>query len=169
MKAKSVLQGFHKNAVVALCFSPCGKYLASVGQDLDHSVAIYDWKAEELLVTYAGDKGSKICGIHWNADCGTLVTTGVKHIKFVEKAWEVGKEIKKGTVFKPRRGVFGNIGKWQNFYTCAFTKAGETVVGTQHGQLYVFTGNKLTLVKRFQRFSASRNTTFCYQAVTMGL
>lgn len=146
MKAKSVLQGFHKNAVVALCFSPCGKYLASVGQDLDHSVAIYDWKAEELLVTYAGDKGSKICGIHWNADCGTLVTTGVKHIKFVEKAWEVGKEIKKGTVFKPRRGVFGNIGKWQNFYTCAFTKAGETVVGTQHGQLYVFTGNKLTRV-----------------------
>ena len=120
--------------------------LSFYNQDANHSVAIYDWKQEELLVTFTNDKGSKVCGIHWNPECGTIVTTGVKHVSFVENAWSPGKEIKKGTVMKPRRGVFGGLGKWQNFYTAAFTKADETVVGTQHGQLYVFSGNNLTRV-----------------------
>ena len=143
--AISIPQGFHRNAVVALCFSPCGRYLASVGQDRDHSVAIYDWKKEELLATYAGDKG-KILGINWNADSGTLVTTGVKHVKFVLGAWNKERPIEKGTVFTPKKAVFGNLGKWQNFYTSTFTGGDVAVVGTQKGQLYVFEGHRLTRV-----------------------
>ena len=54
-----------QRAVVALAFSPNeGTYLASVGQDNDHSVAIYNWETEELLVTYAGDQNPVLC-VNW--------------------------------------------------------------------------------------------------------
>ena len=70
------LQGFHRRAVVALCFSPGdGTYLASVGQDNDHSVAIYDWAKEELLATYKGDPNPVLC-IAWSHFDHTIVTTG---------------------------------------------------------------------------------------------
>ena len=49
-KPLAVLQGFHRSGSRAV-LQPCGKYLASVGQDC-HSVAIYDWQKEELLATY---------------------------------------------------------------------------------------------------------------------
>ena len=67
------LQGFHRRAVVTLCFSPGdGTYLASVGQDNDHSVAIYHWAREELLATYKGDPNPVLC-IAWSHFDHTLV------------------------------------------------------------------------------------------------
>ena len=144
-KPMAVLQGFHRKAVRALCFSPCGKYLASVGQDSDHSVAIYDWQKEELLATYKGDK-DRVLDINWSAHNGDLVTTGVKHVKFVEGCWAADAAIEKGQVFTPRRATFGSIGKWQNFYAATFTGPGRTVIGTQKGQLYVFEGRQLVKV-----------------------
>lgn len=145
MKALSVMQGFHKRAVIACCFSPCGDYLASVGGDNEHSVAIYEWKTESLLATYKGDR-EKILGINWSPFDGTLVTTGVKHIKFVANAWTSGKAITKGTRFKPKKAVLGSKGKWQNFYTAAFVGGNVTVVGSRGGQLYVFKGTTLSQV-----------------------
>ena len=144
-KPLAVLQGFHRKAVRALCFSPCGKYLASVGQDSDHSVAIYDWQKEELLATYKGDK-ERVLDINWSAHNGDLVTTGVKHVKFVEGCWAADRAIEKGQIFTPRRATFGSIGKWQNFYAATFTGPGRTVIGTQKGQLYVFEGRQLVKV-----------------------
>jgi WD40 repeat protein len=49
-------------------------------------------------------------------------------------------------VFTPKKAVFGNLGKWQNFYTSTFTGGDVAVVGTQKGQLYVFEGHRLTRV-----------------------
>ena len=161
MKARAVLQGFHKKAVLAVCFSPCGTYVASVGQDYHHSVAIYDWAKEELLATYKGDR-EKILDINWNPFDGTLVTTGVKHVKFVEKAWTEGKKIDKATVFKPKKASFGALGKWQNFYAAAFTGGDTTVVGTQKGQLYVFKGTKLAKVVPTAH-AGKVNAVFCLQ------
>ena len=70
----------------------------------------------------------------------------MKHVKFVLGAWNKERPIEKGTVLTPKKAVFGNLGKWQNFYTSTFTGGDVAVVGTQKGQLYVFEGHRLTRV-----------------------
>lgn len=37
------LKGFHRRAIMVLKFSPNGQKLLSIGNDDNHSVAIYDW------------------------------------------------------------------------------------------------------------------------------
>ena len=41
--------------------------------------------------------------INWSAHNGDLVTTGVKHVKFVEGRWAADTAIMKGQVFTPNR------------------------------------------------------------------
>lgn len=43
MQVISKIVGFHRRAVRHLKFSPNGKYLLSIGEDDQNSVAIYDW------------------------------------------------------------------------------------------------------------------------------
>jgi echinoderm microtubule-associated protein-like 6 len=41
----SHITGFHRRAINVIKFSPSGKYLLSVGEDDNHSVAIYEWQS----------------------------------------------------------------------------------------------------------------------------
>lgn len=43
------IEGFHRRAIRHLKFSPNGKYLLSIGEDDQNSVAIYDW-ANKVVV-----------------------------------------------------------------------------------------------------------------------
>lgn len=159
MKALAVLEGFHKKAVTALCFSPCGDFVACVGQDDEHKVAIYEWRTETLLAWYKADR-EKILGINWSPFSGDLVTTGVKHIKVVKGCWSKEEKIVKGQVFKPVKAQFGDLGKWQNFYTSCFTPEGACVVGSQKGKLYVFDPD-MKLVKVVPGHGGKVNAVFC--------
>lgn len=47
--------GFHRRAVRQLKFSPSGKKLLSIGEDDQHSVAIYDWASGTKLCDAAVD------------------------------------------------------------------------------------------------------------------
>eukprot|EP00961_Rhodomonas_salina_P125578 1691705-Rhodomonas_salina.1 len=58
-----------------------GSKLASVGLDLDHSIAVWDWKSQTKLATAAGST-EKIFDIRFNPVDDVLVTCGVRHIKF---------------------------------------------------------------------------------------
>ena len=159
MKALAVLEGFHKKAVTALCFSPCGDFVACVGQDDEHKVAIYEWRTETLLAWYKADR-EKILGINWSPFSGDLVTTGVKHIKVVKACWSKESPIVKGQVFKPKKAQFGDLGKWQNFYSSCFTPEGLCVVGGQKGKLYVFNPD-MKLVKVVPAHNGKINAVFC--------
>ena len=138
------MQGFHKRAVLACCFSPCGEYLASVGADNEHSVAVYEWRTETLLTTYKGDR-EKILDINWSSFDGTLLTTGVKHVKFVVGAWTNGKD-REGNADETQKGCVWFQGKVAKLYSAAFVGAGVAVVGAKSGQLYVFKGTSLSKV-----------------------
>ena len=48
---KSLLTGFHRRAVLCLEFSKTGEKLLTIGQDDQHSAAIYDWEKKILLCT----------------------------------------------------------------------------------------------------------------------
>eukprot|EP00899_Mesostigma_viride_P008440 jgi/Mesvir1/17598/Mv08830-RA.1 len=140
MKGVAELRGFHSRAVVSVSFSPDGKHLASVGLDDDHSVAIYDWRAEQLLATYKGDK-NKVLDIVWSpfAADPTIVTVGIKHAKFCKVP-----SLAKGTKLAPKKGVVSEKGKVTTFYTAAFLGPDTVATGTKEGALYIFNGPTLS-------------------------
>ena len=51
LEVKAKLRGFHRNAVRSLCFSPDGKYLASIGQDMHHSYVLYEVETGAVLAS----------------------------------------------------------------------------------------------------------------------
>ena len=65
MDAVVVLTGFHRRAVLQLAFSPDGKYLASVGQDDDHSVAVWDWAKKTKVYSDRSDKVCIVCCVRF--------------------------------------------------------------------------------------------------------
>ena len=60
-----------------------GKRLVSVGLDDNHSLVVWDWRRGEKLATTRGHK-DKIFAVKWDphAPSGSLITAGVKHLKF---------------------------------------------------------------------------------------
>ena len=85
MKAISELHGYHRQAIISMCFNRNGSLLATVGYLDDGagmSVGIYDWRKEILLCTYPCGK-TKINHLNWSLYDDTIITVGQKHIKFV--------------------------------------------------------------------------------------
>jgi microtubule-associated protein-like 6 len=126
-----ILKGFHQRAVCQLDFSPDGELLASVGQDDDHSLALYRWQDGSIMGTSKGDK-NKVLGIQFAPDSQSLVQVGIEHIKF----WELGRNM------RYKRAVIGQKGVNQAFMCAGYANSGA-VVGTADGHLYAFQGRTL--------------------------
>jgi len=73
------LKGFHRRAIMVLKFSPNGQKLLSIGNDDNHSVAIYDWQ-NGTQVNAKVDL-NEVFGAIWTNDTD-FVTFGLKHVKF---------------------------------------------------------------------------------------
>ena len=133
------LGGFHRRAVTALAFSADGNYLATTGQDDQHSVALYDWKeftgrvvkrdsrqmlaSQGMRVARGGTR--KLLDVAYHPGGHWFVAVGVRVVKFFN-----------AHTMAARRGIIGDKGKLQPFLCCAVF-AGVAVVGTADGSLYV--------------------------------
>eukprot|EP01061_Rhynchopus_euleeides_P033959 TRINITY_DN5754_c0_g1_i3.p1 TRINITY_DN5754_c0_g1~~TRINITY_DN5754_c0_g1_i3.p1 ORF type:complete len:745 (+),score=186.73 TRINITY_DN5754_c0_g1_i3:57-2291(+) len=129
-KQLAKLGGFHKKAVVSLSFSDNGKYLASVGLDDHHIVAIYDWEAgAKLCQAELGPR--RALGVRFQPGSNaSLVTVGVKHLAF----WSL-----ENNVLLKKEAKLGKRGKNQVFLDSS-TLSGNVIVGTAGGELYRFDG-----------------------------
>ena len=136
-KVIRVLKGSHRRAISALCFSSGdGKFLASAGQDDDHSIVVYDWRQGVVQARAQADGQHKIFALAFHpSDRHQFVSVGVEHIKF----WTVD-----GNSLNGKRGLLGRKGLLQHFPCVAYLPAGEAVVGSANGQLYRFQGCDLT-------------------------
>jgi microtubule-associated protein-like 6 len=95
----SQLKGFHRRAIRTVKFSPNGEKLLSIGDDNDHSVAIYDW-AKGFKLCSAKVDGNKVISALWKSD-SSFVTCGDKHVKF----WD-----QKGSKLTNSKGLYGKVG-----------------------------------------------------------
>jgi len=122
------LKGFHQKAVVSLSFDATGKFLASVGMDDEHSVAVYNWEQRKCVVNSKGDL-NRILLCEYNPYDGRLLTGGVKHLKFwvMEGGYLVGKD-----------AVYGRIGAASTVLSVVFHPNGKTYTGTQSGAVYAW-------------------------------
>ena len=130
MEPLAHLTGFHRRAIRHLGFSPNGELLLSVGQDDDHSLAVYDWKNKRQVCSAKVDK-DLVLGANFVKD-NEVCIFGAKFIKFFTLN---GKNI------TGRRGILGR----KNFEAqiCGVEFNGKFVTGTHTGNLFVWSGGSL--------------------------
>lgn len=127
MKQVWQLPNAHMRAVRTLGFSCDGKYLASVGDDDNYTVKIWDWQNKKVLATQKGDS-NQIITLRWsNVDPKSFVTVGKNHIF----AWSFNN----GALTKTKARL-GNY-PWQTFNNLCFSEKGYACVGGRDGSLYV--------------------------------
>ncbi len=73
------LFGFHRRAVRQLAFSPTGNKLLSIGEDDNHSLAIYDWANSAMVANCKTDQ-DKVFSASWKSE-SEFATCGVKHMQ----------------------------------------------------------------------------------------
>lgn len=138
-----VFEGHHQRAICAMSFSSDGKLLASIGQDRDHSMVLYDWENGTVKATVKTDAQNKVLAVAFRPTSNSmdgkgfntiLVTCGVQHIKF----WS----LEGGRHLAPKQGLIGKKGMMQAFL-CAAYLGENAVIGTANGQLYLFHGRVL--------------------------
>ena len=130
-----VLSGFHKRAVSQLEFSSDGKFLASAGNDDNHSIAVYDWMAGVIQASTTGGL-RKVMNL---AFCPgeALMQCGLKHVYF----WQM-----EGRNMLFKKAIIGRKGKLQGFLSGVYLNTGGEfgtpsfvpIVGTADGHLYLF-------------------------------
>ena len=129
----ATLRGHHRRGVTHLAFSPCGKWLASVGADDQHSLVVFDWANQTVRCRRPTPK-EKTMDIAFPATTSDgIVQVGVGFIRF----WTVS-----GHNLTWKSAVLAGHGQWQTFTSVGFV-GNRTVVGCQDGSLYLFAGTTL--------------------------
>ncbi|KAJ0405579.1 hypothetical protein P43SY_009628 [Pythium insidiosum] len=135
------LKGFHSRGVLSIAFSPDGKRIVTVGDDDDHSLALWEdqshgsWRQPKVVATGKGDKGVNrfVC---FGSAAETVVSGGAKHVLF----WRI-----EGKTLSSRKGKVGKRGTLQLFPSgCIF--GNDLVTGAASGELYVWTGDEVSRV-----------------------
>ena len=89
---------------VWLCWSLSLQLLASVGLDDHHTLNVWDWRRGKVMASARGH-GDRIFDVKFSpapSPTPTLVTCGVKHIKF----WTLC-----GNSLSGKKGIFGRKGE----------------------------------------------------------
>ena len=128
----SIMAGFHRRAINHLKFSNNGNLLVSVGQDMFHSVAVYNWQSQQIVSTAPGTQ-QKSFYIDFLPNGSGLIQCGNEVIRF----WEMD-----GLNMSFQDALLGSRAKLQG-YMCVGWIGIVPIVGTADGYLYRFAGRQL--------------------------
>jgi len=131
------LPRFHKRAITSVAFSADGKRICSVGQDDDHSVAVWksvngEWADGKRTASCKGSKQKVFFAHFTGAGDFDIVTGGQKHVLFYTIDGT-------SSSLNSKKGIFGKKGKIQSVLSAA-TVGGCVVTGTAIGHLYKWKG-----------------------------
>ncbi|CAK9107654.1 Echinoderm microtubule-associated protein-like 6 (EMAP-6) (Echinoderm microtubule-associated protein-like 5-like) [Durusdinium trenchii] len=142
MKLLVTLCGVHKVGVSNLAFSPGsdGRWLVSVGQDPEHTVALYDWAKRDLIFSAKSTRTRVLdVAFRWPAKDSSsgvppsFATCGENHMSF----WNLDGNCRQ------KKGIFGKIAAPQSMLTVASHPTNNKVVsGSLSGHLYIWDMNR---------------------------
>lgn len=135
------ISGFHLRAINVIKFSPNGQYLLSVGEDDNHSVAIYDWQKARLICS-AKVGGSRMLTASWKND-KEFVIAGAKEIKFFTM---------NGSSLADQKGLFGKAGAVP-LCSSTFAFKDQLVTGTSQGTFLVWAGRNVSKAVKLSKDS----------------
>jgi len=118
---------FHTAGVNLLNFSPDGSKLLSSGLDVDHSLALWDWRLSKRLSSGKGGK-EILLDAAVRGDGKECVAVGVRTVLFFDVD---------GRALKSKKGVIGRLGKNQTFLSVAYVGK-NAFVGCASGEIYKF-------------------------------
>ena len=127
-----VLEGFHRRVITHLAFSPDGNFLASMGGDKYHTIAIYHWRHQQI-VSYSPSFSVKSFFLGFFPPGTGLIQCGQDVIRF----WDID-----GINLRYQEALFTSRSRMQAFL-CAGWIGSHPVVGTASGSLYRFIGRNL--------------------------
>ena len=130
------LHGFHKRKVTKLAFSPTAQFIASVGGDDAHSVAVYDWRKQACVFFGAGHL-EEVYDLAFNPlNLDEFLQVGGKHVKFwsfetekpIMSAMRQAKNMQKGWKQADPQVVCA----------CTYSAEGLAVCGLKDGHIFFF-------------------------------
>jgi WD40 repeat protein len=124
--------GKDTRGVKCVGFSNDGKYLAAVGDDNEHTVAVWEW-----------EEGHKVAAVPSGAEaildlnfCSTqhnvFATVGKRGVSF----WNIG-----ASSLTVKKGIYGAF-KMTDMYCCEWLSNGNCISGALNGNIYVWSGNQ---------------------------
>lgn len=126
------MMGFHRRAIMHLDFSCDGRLLISVGGDIHHSLAIYDWKSQVIVAHCLSFTPKSFC-LSASPVSSSFVHIGDGTIRFYE--------LDSGNI-SFQEAMFTSRAKLQK-YLCVGWMGSHPIVGTSDGSLYRFLGRQL--------------------------
>lgn len=133
LQSIACLSGFHRRAIRHVGFSPDGKFLLSIGEDDDHSLAVYEWQTNRMVCNSKVEK-EPVLGASYISNTD-LAVFGAKFIKFFTIN---GKNV------VGNRGTLGNASKPFEAQLCGTVFNNQFITGTHAGNLFVWAGRSLS-------------------------
>jgi echinoderm microtubule-associated protein-like 6 len=132
-----------------LAFSNDGSMLVSVSNEKKHTVSVWDWSAQLLLVSEDGDyePSNRILSVAVDPFAPapgrdvatTFITCGVNHVKF----WTLERHTKGGYMLRSQRGLMEDE-EASRIQLCARgTLDAKFVTGTDTGELVLWKGHRI--------------------------
>ena len=134
VKLYRILRKGTEQAYSALNFYIKGDSLASVGNEPDYNLVIWNWKKETIILK-AKAFSQEVFAVNFSDNFeGKLITCGMGHIKF----WEMAKTFT-GLKLQGELGKFGQI-DLSDISSFVEFPDGKVLCGTEHGTLLLWEG-----------------------------
>jgi len=134
MEAIVVLSGAHRVGVSAVAFSTDreGRWLASIGQDLEHVVCLHEWRSRQLVFSSRSCR-TKILDVCFREGSSAFVVCGEDYMSF----WNLDNNKRQ------KRGIFGRNGARQSMLCVASKPQSKSIIsGSLSGHIYLWDENR---------------------------